>query len=331
VWRYIDAVRAEIEAARASGMLRGASSVYLGGGTPSLVGADALAALLGSIDPVPGAEVSVECNPTSTTPELLDGLLAAGVTRISLGVQSLSAKVLASLGRDEPPEDSLAALGAIAKAGFSTFSVDLVYGAAAETDEDFEHSLSTLLGLAVPPPHVSCYALTVEPGTALARDRARHPDDDVSATRYGIADALLGAAGYEWYEISNFALDGHRCRHNMAYWDEGDYLGFGCAAHSHVGSRRFSNVVDIGRYLSRVEGGASAVARTEELSGAARELEALELSLRTSAGVPLEALEVGGIEHLVSLEDGRAVLNVAGRMLADEVALRLHGRPREAD
>jgi oxygen-independent coproporphyrinogen-3 oxidase len=318
---YVAAVCAEIATAQEAELLGAARTVYIGGGTPSLLGPELLGRLLDALELAPGAEVSVECNPGSTSAPLLAALRESGVTRISLGVQSLNRAVLESLGRDESPEMCRAALELVASAGFRSFSVDLVYGAVAERDEDLLATLFEVLGYQ--PGHLSCYALTVEAGTALGRDPARHPDDDRLAARYALVDEMLSDAGYAWYEVSNFARPGHRCRHNLGYWEERDYLGFGCAAHSHLGDRRFSNVVHIERYLDRIAQGRSPVAREEHLTPDEQAFEALVLSLRTSRGVPLAALDIAPIEHLVTVGDGRAVLTRAGRMLADEVALRL--------
>ena len=243
-------------AAKSAGMLGAASTVYLGGGTPSLIGGERSRASSPTSSVAPGAEVTVECNPESTSLELLETLAAAGVTRISLGVQSLRPAVLASLGATSRARLAVSRrlLGAIvAAAGFAEAlgRPRLRRGRGARRG---------LLGdarggarLRPAPASVSAYALTVEPGTGLGRDRARHPDDDVLARRYALADEMLTAAGYGWYEISNFARPGHESRHNLAYWEEGDYLGFGCAAHSHLEGRRFSNVVHIERYLDRIE------------------------------------------------------------------------------
>jgi coproporphyrinogen III oxidase-like Fe-S oxidoreductase len=243
------------------------------------------------------------------------------VTRISLGVQSLRPAVLASLGREETPEQSRTALALIAAGGFASFSVDLVYGARGEEEEDLLATLEEVLAFG--PGHLSCYALTPEPGTTLGRDPGRHPDEDLLADRYALLDAQLSAAGFGWYEVSNFARPGHRCRHNLGYWSEGDYLGFGCAAHSHLGARRYSNVVHIDRYLARIAAGDSPIAREEHLSADELAFEALTLALRTAHGVPVEDLDIEPIAHLVTVADGRAVLTRNGRMLADQVALRL--------
>src|SRR5579875_1473160 len=215
---YVRAVCREIAGARASGLLGRPATAYVGGGTPSLLGATRLAEILAAVAPAPGAEVTVECNPEDVDAPLLEALHAAGVTRVSLGVQSLVPHVLAGLGRRGVPERSLAALALVGAAGFASFSVDLIYGGPGERAEDLERTLDLLLDADAAPPHLSAYALSVEPGTPLARDPARHPDDDVLAERYERLDEVLAAAGYRWYEVSNWARPGHECRHNENYW-----------------------------------------------------------------------------------------------------------------
>src|SRR5579875_51902 len=325
---YVRAVCREIAGARASGLLGRPATAYVGGGTPSLLGATRLAEILAAVAPAPGAEVTVECNPEDVDAPLLEALHAAGVTRVSLGVQSLVPHVLAGLGRRGVPERSLAALALVGAAGFASFSVDLIYGGPGERAEDLERTLDLLLDADAAPPHLSAYALSVEPGTPLARDPARHPDDDVLAERYERLDEVLAAAGYRWYEVSNWARPGHECRHNENYWAQGDYLGFGPAAHSHLGGRRFHNVVSLDRYLERLAAGRSPVAAEVRRSDAERELERLELALRTRAGV--EAAELRddpAIGHLVERRGDRVVLTRAGRLLASEVSLRLQVPP----
>jgi coproporphyrinogen III oxidase-like Fe-S oxidoreductase len=273
----------------------------------------------------PGAEVTVECNPETVTAAKLSAYRAAGVTRLSFGVQSMVPHVLASLGREHDPASVRRAVALAGEAGFAgAFSVDLIFGAVGESPADWEASLEGVLGLDPPPAHVSAYALTVEPGTPLARDPARHPDDDVLARRYETADAVLADAGYEWEEISNWARPGHGCAHNRLYWRQGDYRGFGSAAHSHRAGTRSWNVRTPERYIEALESGASAVAGTEELTGDQRAFEALALALRTPAGVPDDALpEDPVLSGLVTRRAGRAVLTVRGRLLANELTTRL--------
>jgi oxygen-independent coproporphyrinogen-3 oxidase len=323
---YIDACLAQLDAAYAAG-LGPAATVFFGGGTPSRLAGAELARLLNGIARKPGAEVTVECNPEDVDLELLSAYAEAGVNRISLGVQSLSHRVLASLGRQHRPEAVPLAVAAIGEVGFSSYSVDLIYGASAETDEDWASSLAGVLALEPSPPHVSAYALQAEPGTPLWRDLARHPDDDVQARRYEMADELLEAAGLSWYEISNWSRPGHECRHNENYWLQGEYLGVGCAAHSHLDGRRFWNITSPQRYIAAVSSGASPVAGEERLGPDEYRLEALELAVRTRRGVDTGTLvEDESLASLVTREGSRAVLTRRGRLLANEVACRLQAR-----
>lgn len=322
---YVDACLTELERAYGRERLGSAATVFFGGGTPSQLDPGELARLLRGIRRLPGAEVSVECNPEDVTLELLSTYAEAGVTRISLGVQSRVPAVLESLGRRHDTAAVERAVAAIGQVGFESFSVDVIYGAAGETDDDWRTTLEGVLALHPRPPHVSAYALQAEPGTPLWRDAARHPDDDVQARRYEICDAVLGAAGLAWYEISNWAVTGHECRHNLNYWRQGDYRGIGSAAHSHVAGRRFWNVRTPERYLAAIAADRSPVAGEERLDEADRAVEAFELAVRTSGGVPVEALR--GIDdelhELVTVSRGRAVLTRRGRLLANEVACRV--------
>jgi oxygen-independent coproporphyrinogen-3 oxidase len=320
---YLDALRSDADRLVAEGQPP-ATSVFVGGGTPSLVPAADLVGVLARVPLATGAEVTVECNPDDVTPELVDAYLAGGVNRISLGVQSTSPHVLAALGRTHDRANVERAVATFRAAGLPTFNLDLIYGGAGETLDDWCRTLDEALGLE--PPHVSAYALTVEAGTPLAADPQRHPDDDDQADKYLAATERLGAVGLDWYEISNWARPGHECRHNLLYWTMGEYQGLGCAAHSHRAGRRFWNLRTPDRYVDAVAAGTSVVAAGEELAPDERALEALQLSLRTRAGVPARALDADGLEGLVVPapdDPDRLVLTVDGRLLANEVALRL--------
>ena len=330
---YAQACVDEIVLARSHEVLPVATSVFFGGGTPSLLPADELCRILGAIELAEGAEVTVECNPENVTAELLATYRAGGVTRISLGVQSMLDHVLVNLGREHRHGAVEEAVAAAGEARFATFNVDLIYGAAGESDEDWLRTLEAALALSPRPPHVSAYALTVEAGTPLWRDPARYPDEDAQARRYEIANSAFGEAGLEWYEVSNWAMPGHECRHNQLYWEQGNYRGIGCAAHSHVDGHRFWNVRTPDRYIALIDrcvrGGrplvAPAMGGDEHLDPGTRAFEVLELSLRTRAGVPADALAGAGgeLEGLVENCEGRLVLTVKGRLLANEVAARL--------
>jgi putative oxygen-independent coproporphyrinogen III oxidase len=318
--RYAAAVRLEIAAAVAAG-LPAATSVFFGGGTPSLLDAAAVGSLLDALPLAAGAEVTVECNPDTVDAVKLAGYRAAGVTRISLGVQSMVPHVLAALGRTHDPANVRAAVDGVGAAGFDTFNVDLIYGAVGESPGDWENTLEK--ALALDPPHVSAYGLTVEAGTPLAADPARHPDDDDQADKYAVADEVLTAAGRAAYEISNWAGPGHECRHNLLYWSQGDYRGFGCAAHSHAAGRRWWNVRTPERYIDLVEAGRSPEGAGETLGAEERRIEGLQLALRTRDGVPAAALPVDELDGLLERRGERVVLTRAGRLLANEVAVRL--------
>ncbi|MGD0880281.1 MAG: radical SAM family heme chaperone HemW [Acidimicrobiales bacterium] len=301
-----------------------ATSVFFGGGTPSHLPADLLTSVLDAVPRAVGAEVTVECNPEDVSPERMGAYRRAGVTRVSLGVQSTVGHVLAGLGRRHGPDHVADAVAAVAGAGFTSWNMDLILGGAGERDEDWERSLADVVGLAAPPPHVSAYALTVEPGTPLHRDPDRHPDDDVQAGRYETAERVLAGAGYRWEEISNWARPGHECRHNHLYWDQGDYRGIGSAAHSHRAGRRWWNVRTPDRYVALIGADGPATAGEEVLDDGQRRFEALALALRTSSGVPSGALPDGpDLDGLVDRSSGRAVLTVRGRLLANAVTARL--------
>jgi putative oxygen-independent coproporphyrinogen III oxidase len=326
---YVDAVISEIERSRADGHLVPASTLFLGGGTPSLLPPREISRLIAAVELASSAEVTVECNPESMTPELMRALKDVGVTRISIGVQSLHPHVLAGLGRPHVDGSVARALHLIEEQGFESFNVDLVFGGAGERAADWEATLAGVLEMSPRPPHISAYALTVEPGTPLAGAPERHPDDDVQASRYEVLDAMLSGEGYEWYEISNYAMPGHACLHNQSCWRQEDYLGFGCAAHSHVSGHRFANVWNIERYLERVGEGRSPMASEEFLDEARRAVEALELGIRTSSGVPrgaLSAEDLDALGDLVQVVGERIVLTLRGRLLCNEVSLRLGAR-----
>ena len=324
---YLAACRADADRLVADGM-PAATSIFVGGGTPSMVTAEDLVAVLARIpraaEGAGGCEVTVECNPDNVTAELIDTYLAGGVNRLSFGVQSTSAHVLVALGRTHDRANVVQSVELARAAGVPSFNLDVIYGGVTETLEDWCQTLDDVVAL--DPPHVSAYALTVEAGTPLAADTARHPDDDDQADKYLAAVERLGGAGYESYEISNWARPGHECRHNLLYWTMGEYQGIGCAAHSHRDGRRFWNLRTPDRYLDAVTTGATVEAGDERLDADARLLESLQLSLRTTHGVPRGALDPDDLPGLVAPhpdDPERLVLTTDGRLLANEVALRL--------
>ena len=323
---YLAACRTDADRLVADGM-SAATSIFVGGGTPSMVPAADLVAVLDRIPRAAGAEITVECNPDDVTRQLFDTYRAGGVNRISIGVQSTSAHVLAALGRTHDRANVERSVELARAAGFESFNLDVIYGGAGETLADWCQTLADVVAL--DPPHVSAYALTVEAGTALALDPARHPDDDDQADKYLAATERLGAAGLEWYEISNWSRPGHECRHNLLYWTMGEYQGIGCASHSHRAGRRFWNLRTPDRYVEAVQEGSTVEAADERLAPADRALEALQLSLRTQRGVPAGSLDADALRGLVEphpTEADRLVLTVRGRLLANEVALRLEVR-----
>ena len=322
--RYVAAVEAEARMVLGAGPP--AATAFFGGGTPTRLAPDLLARVIAAVPTGRGAEVTVECNPDDVTTQLIDTCLDAGATRFSLGVQSTDATVLAGLGRTHDPAGVERAVGIVAASGARSWSLDLIIGGAGETDAAWARTVEEVL--AFDPPHVSAYCLSVEPGTPLAADPARHPDDDDQARRYEHLDRRFTEAGLTWYELSNWARPGAASRHNQAYWDQSDYAGLGCAAHGHRAGRRAWNVRTPERYCERIEAGVSAEAGCEHLDEAARHQESLELAVRTSGGVPRAALNLDdaaldGLVEPVPSRPGRVRLTLAGRLLANEVAIRL--------
>ena len=325
---YMDALLTEVRCAVEAG-LPPAVSIFVGGGTPSLVPADSLAAVIAAVPLLRGAEVTVECNPDNVTTDLLRTYRDAGVNRISLGVQSMVPHVLAALGREHDPDNVLSAVEACRAGGIDNFNLDLIYGAHGESIDDWVTTVAS--ALALEPPHVSAYALTVEPGTPLADDAPRHPDDDDQADKYPIVDEMLEDAGLANYEISNWAKPGRESRHNRLYWAQADYRGFGCAAHSHASGRRWWNVRTPERYVDLVTRRDSVEASFEVLSPEQVAAERVQLTIRRREGaliadIPLErrgAIVELAEADLVEVAGDRVVLTRSGRLLANAITLRL--------
>ena len=333
---WLDAVRRELGLARSVVGARAVDTVFVGGGTPSLLGAPRLAAVLDEIRSTfglsPGAEVTTESNPESTSPEFFAGLAAAGFTRVSLGMQSAAPHVLRVLDRRHTPGRAVAAAREAKAAGLQV-NLDLIYATPGETDDDLRASVDAVLGAGVD--HVSAYALIVEDGTALARRVARGelpaPDDDVAAARYELVDDVLSAAGMRWYEVSNWAASPDAaCRHNLGYWRDGDWWGLGPGAHSHRAGTRWWNVKHPARYAALLAAGESPEAGREVLTDAERATERVMLRLRLASGLPLALLDdagraaarraaADGLLDPGALAGGRAVLTRRGRLLADAV------------
>lgn len=342
--QYADTLLREIDLSTgvlaATGGLRPASTVFFGGGTPTLLPPGDLARMLdgvrGAFGLVEGAEITVEANPDTVTPRVADELAAAGVTRMSVGMQSTQAHVLAALDRTHDPDNVRTAVAAARAAGLDV-SVDLIYGTPGESLADWRASLEE--AIALEPDHLSAYALIVEDGTKLARQIRRgelaEPDDDLEADMYELADDLLSAAGLEWYEVSNWARGPeHRSRHNLAYWRGADWWGYGPGAHSHVAGLRWWNVRHPAAYAARLDAGSSPAAGRERPDDEARRLESVLLGSRIREGIAVADLlgegrhAVAGLvaDGLVEGRDavrGRVVLTRRGRLLADAVVRAL--------
>ncbi|MGI5322150.1 radical SAM family heme chaperone HemW [Actinomadura nitritigenes] len=309
-------------------------TVFVGGGTPTLLAPDDLGRVLAAIDAefglAPGAEVTTEANPESVDESYVAKLREVGFTRVSYGMQSAREHVLAVLERTHTPGRVPQVVEWTRKAGFEHINLDLIYGTPGETDDDWRASLEA--ALACEPDHVSAYALIVEEGTRLAaqvrRGELTAPDDDAMADRYLIADDLLAAHGLHWYEISNWASSPEAaCRHNLLYWTGADWWGVGPGAHSHVGGTRWWNVKHPAAYAARLAEGTTPAYAREVLGAGDRRIERIMLELRLADGCPADLLDDAAVRRAIAdglidpgpYERGRAVLTRQGRLLADAV------------
>lgn len=331
------------------------TSVFFGGGTPTLLPPSRIGEVLRVIDGefglAPGAEVTVEANPETVTERDVAHLRAQGVTRLSFGMQSAQPHVLAVLDRVHEPGRPGRCVAWARAAGFEHVSLDLIYGTPGETDADWRTSLETALDYG--PDHISAYALIVEDGTRLAarirRGELPAPDDDAMADRYLLAEEVLTARGFGWYEVSNWAASPRaRCAHNLLYWTGGDWWGIGPGAHSHVGGTRWWNVKHPSVYAGRIGAGLSPGHARETLTASERRMERIMLLTRLADGCPLAELGSGqaggpgghrgpggreaaekavadGLADPSALADGRVVLTLRGRLLADAVIRELTG------
>jgi putative oxygen-independent coproporphyrinogen III oxidase len=336
-WLQVLASELELAAIRLGG--RTADTVFVGGGTPSLLGSARLCAVLDMVRQqfglAPDAEVTTEANPESTSPELFAALRAAGYTRVSLGMQSVAPRVLATLDRVHSPGRAASAAAEALTEGFEHINLDLIYGTPGESDDDLIRSVDAALGAGVD--HVSAYALVVEEGTALARRVRRGelavPDDDVLAHRYELVDARLSEAGLNWYEVSNWSRPGGQCRHNVGYWDGGQWWGAGPGAHSFIGGTRWWNVKHPSAYGQLLTDAALPVAGFEQLTADARHTEDVMLRIRLRRGLPIDLLDAAERERAaVAIRDGllardgdHLVLTDRGRLLADAVVRTVLG------
>ncbi|OLT28958.1 coproporphyrinogen III oxidase [Actinomadura sp. CNU-125] len=338
---YADTAVAEVRAARR--VLGDAElpveTVFVGGGTPTLLAPDDLGRVLAAIDAefglAPGAEITTEANPESVDDAYLGKLREAGFTRVSYGMQSAREHVLAVLERTHTPGRVPQVVDWTRKAGFEHINLDLIYGTPGETDDDWRASLEA--ALESEPDHVSAYALIVEEGTRLAaqvrRGELAAPDDDAMADRYLLADDLLSAHGLHWYEISNWATGPDAaCRHNLLYWTGADWWGVGPGAHSHVGGTRWWNVKHPAAYAARLAEGVTPAHAREVLDADDRRIERIMLELRLADGCPTDLLDdddavrrlvADGLLERAPQAAGRAVLTRRGRLLADAVVREL--------
>ncbi|HEX2316305.1 MAG TPA: radical SAM family heme chaperone HemW [Thermomonospora sp.] len=333
---YADTVVSEIRLARQ--VLGEADlpveTVFFGGGTPTLLPPEDLGRILSAIDAefglTPGAEVTTEANPESVDEDYLGKLRAAGFTRVSYGMQSAREHVLAVLDRTHTPGRIPQVVEWTRNAGFGHINLDLIYGTPGESDADWRASLEA--ALAAGPDHVSAYALIVEEGTRLAaqvrRGELTAPDDDAMADRYLMAEEMLGSAGLRWYEISNWATGPEAaCRHNLLYWTGADWWGAGPGAHSHVGGTRWWNVKHPAAYAARLNEHRSPAHAREVLDAEDRHIERIMLELRLAEGCPTHLLDDAAVRRAITeglieaapYEQGRAVLTLRGRLLADAV------------
>lgn len=342
---YVDALIADIRNRAAAESLPEATSVFFGGGTPTILEPHDLKRILDAVEDsvgfAGGVEITIEANPETVDERVFDQLLTAGFNRVSIGVQSLVERVLVGLGRTHSAARALGAVAAAHAAGFSDVNADLIYGSPWERDEDWVASLAGVVDAA--PEHISAYALTVESGTPLATlvatGRAPDVDPDVQAARHEVADRTLRAAGYARYEVSNWAVPGHECAHNLLYWCAGEYAGFGAGAHGHLNGRRFWSVRRPADFIERALAGAGTEAGHEVLDPPERAAEALMLGLRLTGGIQTTAFErkfggdelvrrradLDGLEAdgLIERADGRVRVAPSATLLGDEVARRI--------
>jgi len=334
---YIDLLIKEIELARAEvGENVIVPSIFFGGGTPSLMQASDIGRVISTIkngfNLSADAEITMECNPDTVSNESLTQFKEVGVNRLSFGMQSAVKHVLETLDRTHNPDNLLQVTSWADQIGFKEISVDLIYGTPGESISDWQTSIDAALSL--PITHISAYALIVEEGTKLAaqikRGQVNPVDDDLAAEKYLIADQAFTSAGFDWYELSNWAKPNSASKHNLAYWLGDNWWGAGPGAHSHLNGRRFWNVKHPNLYKEKIESNQSPIAGSESLEELQRESERLMLSLRLPTGVAkktlneqqlLELSEYVESGHLdqSNWNEGRATLTVDGRLIADRI------------
>ena len=326
---YIDAVLRELATTPTDEV----STIFFGGGTPSLIPPKDLGRVLTAIKGRNGVtsdcEITLEANPDSVTQEKLEGYIAAGFNRISFGMQSNKEHVLKVLDRTHNPENVRKAVDMARAAGFPSISVDLIYGAPGESLSDWASTVKEALSLDID--HISAYALIVEDGTKLAaqikRGELTMPDDDLMADMYLLVDQMCEVKGLTWYELSNWSKPGHQCRHNIAYWENKNWWGLGPGAHSHIDAKRFWNVKHPTTYKQKVFAGETPVLDSEQLTAEQIKDESILLGIRMRDGLLIELLEPHQLEVLavyrengfVQLQDDRVILSPAGRLIADRI------------
>jgi oxygen-independent coproporphyrinogen III oxidase len=337
-WR--DAIAGELRAVQEEGLFALAPSLatlYVGGGTPSLLGAGAMSALAALLGPerlrAPHLEWTAEANPESLTTEVAEQWRRAGVNRLSLGAQTFHGPTLSWMGRMHGPDGPARAIGIARESGLTNLSVDLMFGLPRRLERDWTADLEGVLALDVP--HVSLYGLTVESGTPLARavvaGKEIPVDDEMYRDEYLLAVEMLGAAGYEHYEVSNFARPGFASRHNTAYWDGSAYLGLGNGSHSYADPVRRWNLADWDDYRTTVAAGLLPEAEREEIGPTERGLERVWLGLRTGEGLPVEDLNHEQRQRVArwvtegwtASVEPRVRLNAQGWLLLDRLAVDL--------
>jgi oxygen-independent coproporphyrinogen-3 oxidase len=322
-------------------------SIYIGGGTPTTLSPDQLSRLFTIINEhahlTADGEITLETNPNTATENSLFLLKSLGVTRLSIGIQSFSDEVLALLGRVHSAGQAVAAVHAAREVGFGSIGIDLIFGVPGQTEEHWSKTLEAAISLN--PEHISAYSLSLDEGSqwclAAKNGIGEPPDDDTSANMYATAREFLGSHGYHQYEISNFCLPGYECRHNVNYWDRGEYLGLGPGAWSFIGNRRWANIADVDQYVSRLRSGITVQDRDrdESVNSEQAALEKLFLGLRKTSGVDLAtygsqfgggALDtllsrIGELERagLIKIQKGTLVLTGRGMLLSNDVLSRI--------
>lgn len=333
---YVEALRREAELVAGGWQGVPFNSIFFGGGTPTTLASATIGSLIEAFRErfvvLPDAEVACEANPDTVDANSLAGLRRSGVTRLSMGVQSFDADVLASLQRIHSADSARRAYRAAKEAGFDNVNLDLIYGAEGETLDSWRRTLEEAVALR--PEHLSCYALTIEPNTMLGRQvaagMARAPDPDRQADMYELACETLSSAGYRHYEVSNWALPGRECRHNLGYWEGRPYLGLGAGAHSFRAGRRWWNLRPPHQYIESLAANRLPIGGEERILDEGEKLEALLLGLRVDRGVPDSWVPSQVAEDLIGrglarVRGSRFALTDRGMLLASEVVLAVEG------